>query len=303
MIQKFLDLIESSSEDEYNIKNYKFIIELITPNIIQFSNDLNACHIIQKIFISKHIDNKFLFDAYSKNITKITNDKNGVCFLQKCIDKLNEEDLNNLLEIIFSNIKEIFVNKYGNYVVQYIIKNIINNNTKKLKKFNFNEIFKFIFNDFISYSNQKYSSNVIEKLFTIKELKNDMIQKIKNPEIIKALLLENYGNYVVQKGLNYAENDDRNNILAIIGKLSEELKQVEFGNKLLNKLMIKYPNLIDYMSDKNVNNNFNNINKPKTNKENNIINNNENYIYNQNNINNNNINNDKKGFKNKLKDD
>ena len=130
-----------------------------------------------------------------------------------------------------------------------------------------------------------------------------MIQKIKNPEIIKALLLENYGNYVVQKGLNYAENDDRNNILAIIGKLSEELKQVEFGNKLLNKLMIKYPNLIDYMSDKNVNNNFNNINKPKTNKENNIINNNENYIYNQNNINNNNINNDKKGFKNKLKDD
>ena len=34
-----------------NSENYKYFISLLTPNIIQLSNDLNGCHIIQKVKI------------------------------------------------------------------------------------------------------------------------------------------------------------------------------------------------------------------------------------------------------------
>ena len=252
VIQKLLDVIKISG-DEYSVNNYKTMIALISPYIIQFSNDLNGCHIIQNIFLSKTFPNKFLFEFYHDNIIKISNDKNGCCFLQKCIDKLYGEELNNILESVFINIKEIIIDKYGNYVVQYIIKNLINvenENQKEIKNFNWYEIFKFILEDFVNYSNQKYSSNVIEKLFTIEELKPKLIEKLKHPDIVRNLLLEKYGNYVVQKGLHFAEKKDRDVLLKIIADLSDELKNIDFGNKLMNKLMTKYPELIKYMNDK-----------------------------------------------------
>ena len=169
------------------------MVTLITPNIVQFSNDLNGCHIIQNIFMSKTFPNKFLFEFFHDNIIKVSNDKNGCCFLQKCIDKLEGENLNEILQSIFFNIKKIIIDKYGNYVIQYIIKNIIvinDENRKVIKNFNWNEIFKFILDDFVNYSNQKYSSNVIEKIFMIDELKPKMIEKLKNPEITKNLIIE-----------------------------------------------------------------------------------------------------------------
>ena len=296
VIQKLLDSIVIS-ENEYNIKNYKILESLIKPNILKFSNDLNGCHIIQNIIMSKTFPNKFLFEVYRENIAKVANDKNGCCFLQKCIDKSSGLGLNSILESIFLHIKEIIIDKYGNYVVQYIIKNLIDlnkDNQKNIKNFNWYEIFKFILDDFVNYSNQKYSSNVIEKLFTIDALKLKMIEKLKNRNITKNLLFEKYGNYVIQKSLLFAENKDRDELLRIIADLSEELINFDFGNKLLNKLTTKYPELINYIEQKNKNNSEKNeiLKNKEVNsfKNNNIINNNINKeSFNQNEINNSNI--------------
>ena len=275
VIQKLVELIKNS-DDKYN--NYKTLVSLITPNIIQFSNDLNGCHIIQQIFNSKTFKNDFLFEFYRDNIVKIANDKNGCCFLQKCMDKLFGEDLNRILEIIFKNIKEIIIDKYGNYVIQFIIKNKINTdeeNPQNIKKFNLTEIFNFIMDDFVNYSNQKYSSNVIEKLLILDELRPQIIIKLKNLEITRSLLFEKFGNYVIQKALHFADDNDKDELLKNIGILSEELRKVDFGNKLLNKLMTKYPKLINYMkgNDKNINSNT------EQKEENYFINNNNNIVH------------------------
>ena len=59
----------------------------------------------------------------------------------------------------------------------------------------------------------------------------------------------------------------------IIVNLSDELKKIEFGNKLVNKLATKYPKIINFMKEKsrnNLNNNENVINK----NNNNFVNNN-----------------------------
>ena len=240
VIQRIIDFIKSTDNNEY-IQNYNFFILLITPNIVKFSNDLNGCHIIQKILLADNFDNKFCYDYYRENIVKIANDKNGCCFLQKCINKLNEEQLNNILESIFNKTKEIVVDQYGNYVIQYVLKILKEQN---INKYNLENIFKFIIDDLITYSNQKYCSNVIEKLFSIEELRIALISKLEKPEIMKALLFAQFGNYVVQKALNYSNKDEQNKLLNIIATMVEDLKKLEFGFKLYNKLISKYPPLL-----------------------------------------------------------
>jgi hypothetical protein len=288
VIQKIMDYIRSPSPHEEDIKNYEFFVFLLTPNVIHFSNDLNGCHIIQKTLLTKNFDNKFCYDIFRDNIIEIANDKNGCCFLQKCIDKLDEKQLDNILKSIFSKVKEIVVDQYGNYIIQYILKMIKeqNNNNYKLEN-----IFKFIIDDIVTYSNQKYSSNVIEKLFSIDELRVLLINKLQEPEIMKSLLFAHFGNYVVQKALTYSNKDEKNILLNLIATMAEDLKKLEFGYKLYSKLISKYPSLLTiiYNNNNNINDNNENNNNNNNAKNNNNSFNDKNIINNKNdNINRNN---------------
>ena len=269
VIQKIMDYIKSSG-DSTTVKNYNFFVFLLTPNIIQFSNDLNGCHIIQKVLLTENFDNKFCYDFYRENIIRIANDKNGCCFIQKCIDKLNTEQLNNILESIFSKTKEIIVDQYGNYVIQYVLKTIKEQNNNK---YNLEKIFKFIVDDLVTYSNQKYCSNVIEKLFTIDELRIALIKKLEEPQIMKSLLFAQFGNYVVQKALNYSNKEEQTKLLSIIATMVEDLKKLEYGFKLYNKLISKYPNLLTIIYNMN-----NNVDDEVSNKNNFILGNKDNNI-------------------------
>jgi hypothetical protein len=271
VIQKIMDYIKSSG-DSYTIQNYNFFVLLITPNIIPFSNDLNGCHIIQKILLTKNFDNRFCYNHFRENIVKIANDKNGCCFLQKCIEKLSGDQQNFILESIFNKTQEIIVDQYGNYVIQFVLKTIKEQNNNH---YDLENIFKFIVDDLVTYSNQKYCSNVIEKLFTIEELRTAIIAKLEDPEIMKALLFEQFGNYVVQKALNYSNKNEQNILLNLIATLVEDLKKLDYGFRLYNKLISKYPNLLSiihnlYKKNNNINENGNLTlgNKENNNKDN-----------------------------------
>ena len=268
VIQKLMDYIKNTG-DSFTVKNYNFFVSLLTPNIINFSNNLNGCHIIQKVLLTKNFDNQFCYDFYRENIIQIANDKNGCCFLQKCIDKLNGEQLNFLFESIFAKTKEIVTDQYGNYVIQYVLKTIKEQNNNN---YNLEKIFQFIIDDLVTYSNQKYCSNVIEKLFNIEELRKSIIAKLQEPEIMKALLFAQFGNYVVQKALNYSNKEEQIKLLNIIATMVNDLKKLDYGFKLYNKLISKYPNLLTIISNMNKNNNDNNIND----KDNFILGNNDN---------------------------
>lgn len=56
-----------------------------------------------------------------------------------------------------------------------------------------------------------------------------------------------YGNYVVQKALQCAKPDDQHFILMTIAPVMEKLRFYNFGTKLYNKLIIKYPQLPSLM--------------------------------------------------------
>ncbi len=232
VIQKLIDYINNNEKELYdNFTN------LIKPNIILFANDINGYHIIQKILLTKNFNNNFCYEKIEECIEQIANHKNGCCFLQKFIDKIKGNDLEKILNAINKKIRLLIVDQYGNYVIQFIFK--INGEERN------KNIFDIIIKDLCFYSNQKFSSNVIEKFFLFDNLKSKLISKIIEKENLKKLILDPYGNYVVQKALIYSNNQQQYEMLNKISYLVNELKSINFGIKLYKKLTIKYPVLLN----------------------------------------------------------
>ena len=232
VIQKLMDYINNNEKELYD--NF---VNLVKPNIVLFSNDINGCHIIQKIMLTKNFNNDFCYEKIDECIEQIANHKNGCCFLQKCIEKIKGNELEKILNAVNKKIRLLIVDQYGNYVIQFIFK--INGDERN------KNIFDIMVKDLTFYSNQKFSSNVIEKFFLFDNLKNKLISKIIEKENLKKLLFDPYGNYVVQKALSYSDNQQQYEILCKIAPLVYELKSLNFGIKLYHKLTIKYPILIN----------------------------------------------------------
>ena len=109
------------------------------------------------------------------------------------------------------------------------------------------KIINIIFPQLIPLSKEKYSSNVIEKLFDIcnERIVNCLITYIcQNEKRIMELLTDKYGNYIIQKILSVCNNKQIFiGILSIIAKNIHEIKSTSFGKKLIGKLISKYPYL------------------------------------------------------------
>ena len=229
VIQKLIDYINNN-----NSKLYKIFVNLISLNIVLFSNDINGCHIIQKILLTKNFSNKFCYEKLDECLEQIANHKNGCCFIQKCTEKLKGEELEYLLNSINKKTKLLIVDQFGNYVVQHVLN--INGKERNFK------IFELLINDDITfYSNQKFSSNVLEKFFQFDEMKEKLFEILLNNNVMKKMLFDPFGNYVVQKALMSSEGNVQTKLLCAIAPLLEDLKLVDFGMKLYHKLTIKYP--------------------------------------------------------------
>ena len=236
VLQKIIDFLKP--EDKNN-RLYTTFCELLKPNIILFANDINGCHIIQKILITKDFDINIIISEIAKQIEIIANHKNGCCFLQKSTEKLNGQELEMVLDAINEKAKSLITDQYGNYVIQHVIK--INGPKRNL------ELFNLIIDNLPFYSNQKFSSNVIEKFFIFEDLKNAIINRLLIPNIMKEMLYDSFGNYVVQKALMNANKEYQMKMLCLMAPLMEDLKSLNFGAKLYHKLTVQYPMLLSIM--------------------------------------------------------
>ena len=175
------------------------------------------------------------FEHILTKIGEIASSKKGCTFIQKCLETLNEEKLIMLIKAITANLFSIITNKYGNYIIQSVL-TIDNFEYKK-------GIYEEILKNVCFYSNQKYSSNVMEKCFLEKEVCERMIDEVSKKEIFEQMLLDNFGNYVIQKAITAASDEKRNNLFNLLVPLIPEVQKKPYGQKLLSKLFIQYPKL------------------------------------------------------------
>ena len=147
-----------------------------------------------------------------------------------------EEENNLRIKALYNlDLKEIITDQYGNYVIQNIL---MKENSKIVKEF-LNEIIKNI----VFYSNNKFSSNAVEKCFENETNKNIILDLFIKKEIFEKIILDKFGNYVVQKAIAKADKNRRNIMLKLLIPLIPNLKSQYFGQRLLSKLNLQYPNL------------------------------------------------------------
>ena len=226
VIQDIIDLIKTD-------KTYNLMLSIITPYIKQLIIDLNGTQIIFKLIV-KSKDTKIIDDCICKNIKEIACSKKGSNFLIKYFEFAEEEDILNIKKNVLLNLKDIITDQFGNYVIQNIL---LKTNTEILQ--NFVDEIK---NNIILYSNNKFASNAVEKCFQNDRIKNEVLKLFMSKDIFNKIILDKFGNYVAQKAIAAADEQDRKILIDLLKLTIPELKNKYFGEKLISKIQFLYPN-------------------------------------------------------------
>ena len=228
VLQDLIDFLKTE-------KTFMAFIKIIIPHIKLLITDLNGSHIIYKLILTKNKNVKIIENIVCLQVKDIAITRKGCSFLKKYFDFANESDLVQIKKCILENLSEIITDQYGNYVIQSIL-------TKKdspiVEDF-INEISKNI----VFYSNNKFSSNAVEKCFENENKKNEVLDKFLQKDIFEKIILDKFGNYVVQKAISKADKDRKNYMLQLLIPLIPNLKSQYFGQRLLSRLIMQYPNL------------------------------------------------------------
>ena len=161
--------------------------------------DLNGNHVIQR-FLSACAPalNQFIYDSVCRNVVDVATNRHGCCVLQRCIDSASEYQREALVTCIVDSAVELVQDAYGNYAVQYILDLNIPQVNARLGLIFTQQI--------VSLSEQKFSSNVIEKCLQQNQpdIQEAMIREISKSRNIAQMIVDQYANYVVQRALTLA---------------------------------------------------------------------------------------------------
>ena len=250
-LQKMIEYLSNNmSQQDINL-----ILNFTKGNALNLIKDINGNRIIQCII--QNIKNKeFLSPLYkeiNENIVEILKTKSGCCVFSKILSNIIEEDLNIMIDTIFNKIDNLINDEFGNISLKRIIK--LNN-----ENYN-NKIFEFIKDNLILLSCQKFSSNVIDACIDNNtSLKGKIINKlIENENNINILILDQFGNYIIQNALQNAEKNDFDIIINQIKENEKKIKQTSHGKIIFEKLMKNYKKFL--MDNKSNNNKDINSNK------------------------------------------
>ena len=199
-------------------------------------------HVIQKFLMTNIQEySNFIYNYVYKNFMDIAGSKHGVCIIQKCVTEGDEMHRDKVYKLILNNFNNLIKDQFGNYLIQYILIN-----TKTEDKFK--EIFpiiKKIEDNMIDLCKSKFSANVIEKCFENKDniCKNYLTKSLTNlsPNNIIEILLDNFGIYVIQKALKFADITNKNKLIELIMAKKEDLNNINL-NDYKYKVILKVIN-------------------------------------------------------------
>ena len=236
LIQPELNILSKDSKATYPIQNIieelgskteKNIFYLGIKNYIDnLAYNIYGARILEKILA--YFEDEFkteIIEYICQNFLKLAYNNNGICLVKKILLMTHKKDLHiKLKKLVYDNALNLIVHQYGNYAVQIIIEN--------WEETDLEEILELYKNKYLFLSNQKFSSNVIERILekSEKNLEN-YINEISEGYNLNELLKNKYGNFVIKKAYNLADG----NLKKKFGDaISENLKLLD-NTKIVNK--------------------------------------------------------------------
>ncbi|KAK2198231.1 bifunctional Pumilio RNA-binding repeat/Armadillo-like helical/Pumilio [Babesia duncani] len=218
------------------------VTKALSHGVVDLVNDLNGNHIIQKcLFVLSNENCGFIYKAINEKCVQVATHRHGCCVMQRCIDAANAVQRQELIEAIILNALELVQDAYGNYVVQYVLK-------LKIPSIN-RRIVMAVAAQTTELAKQKFSSNVVERclIYCCQDIRTILIsQFIEAPvSVLKDLILDPFGNYVIQRVLNVAQPQELHQLLEKIQPHMDEIKVASSGKKIAAKITRRH-----YLHDK-----------------------------------------------------
>ncbi|KAJ1733960.1 hypothetical protein LPJ61_001315 [Coemansia biformis] len=223
-VQKMIDLLSNQEQIDA-------IIEALRGYVVMLIRDLNGNHVIQKCLGRlSGANNQFIYDAVAASCADVATHRHGCCVFQRCIDYATLAQKAQLVNVVISQALSLVQDPFGNYVVQYVL------------DLNVPEYVEPLVSTFVGHicalSVQKFSSNVMEKCIrqaspgTRRQLVAPLMQRDK----LDMLMRDSYGNYVVQTALDFADPQQRIEIIEAILPLLPLIRNTPYGKRIYNKL-------------------------------------------------------------------
>ena len=179
---------------------------MIEPDLIFLCQNEHGHHFIQALINQFHEGLiKRIFCPVFQNFNILSVNPRGLIVIKKLMGRYKTDTLKTKIIImnLQKNAAKLVQNKIGNYLIQYALE-IYNFDIYK-------NIIELILENILSFSIQKFSSNVIEKCMEIspKPYKKKFILEITQPGTFIKLLNNKFGNFVIQKALKIAEQPEQ----------------------------------------------------------------------------------------------
>ncbi|KAK4777797.1 hypothetical protein SAY87_017984 [Trapa incisa] len=215
-------IIESLKTPEH----FSILMASLRPGMVTLMKNTNGNHVT--VCCLEHLAPRYrevIFEVAALNCIDLASDRFGCVVLQKCLGHPGDEQRHHLIWEIVSNSLSICQNKFGNYVIQYVLLNIPEAKANVLSHLE---------GHYVVLSMQKYSSNVIEKCIECagqehqRRIINELITSSKWDQVMQ----DPYGNYVIQAALNSSKGEVKAALLEAMKPHIHALRANPYGRFL-----------------------------------------------------------------------
>jgi hypothetical protein len=195
----------------------------------------------------QHHHAKFIFDAVAASVGDVARHRHGCCVIQRCLDSPPSEARAHLVRRIVEKSLELMQDAYGNYVVQYVLDVCSDEDV--------HAVCESVAGKVNLLAIQKFSSNVMEKCLErcSDRVKEMYLAEISDSERIRELMMDPFGNYVVQRALSVATHSQairlveamRPHLMAtqtINGQRNGGVRNTAGGRRIIAKICRRFPN-------------------------------------------------------------
>ncbi|KAG2276858.1 hypothetical protein Bca52824_059413 [Brassica carinata] len=203
------------------------IVRVVSLGALLLTRSSNAFVILQcfKQFHPSHT--RELLAVIAHNCLQIATDEYGCRMLQQCLETGCNVVKQRLIQEIIANALRICADSYGNYVVQYLLELGDPNVTVSL--------IKQLLGNYAFLARNKFASHVVQKFLKIEYIDPSLIvyDLLKD---IDTLLLDPFGNYVIQTAWFVCKDELRMILMMHIDRNKRLMRCNMYGNKILERL-------------------------------------------------------------------
>jgi len=225
-----------------NVEQQIEISNELRNHVITLVEDPNGNHVIQKCLERMPAGKvQFIIDAFRSNMRRMATHCYGSRVLQRIVEYCDPEHVIPVYDEIHNDCLSVFIHdQYGNYVIQ----NMVEYGRKSDRQL----VMELVYQYMATMSCHKYASNIVEKSL---QQASDEERKIfvsvvlgqkppgvkvnsdpENPPLV-TMMKDKFGNYVVQRLMQLADDDERNQLITKLKECMGQLEKMPYGKHIL----------------------------------------------------------------------